>query len=322
MSDDFFEKVGSESVTRQPAREPAYMEPHEEVAVQVSGSRSWTESDGRFWGAPQSHKQLPVGVYHITRSPSVGLVFVRQQNDTDQLIELPDTESSKILDEIRRFKTLRPKFEEHGFLYKRGIMLWGPPGGGKTCTLQLLLKFLMAEHNSVALLVERPELAATAMQDFSRIEPGRQVIAIMEDFDALCERYGQSEYLSLLDGESQINNVIFLATTNYPERIDRRFVDRPSRFDTIRYVGMPTDNARRVYLQKKLPTMPPEELAEYVSASKGYSIAHLREMIILTHCFGVPLAQAAERINASRGAKRSSEHEPGKVFGFHNAAAN
>lgn len=319
MSKDFFERVGKE-VAAYPRRgevaEPMLTATAGQPPVGDGPRRSWAESDGVFWATPQSHELLPTGIYRMELNPNFGPMFMRQTNDTDDLIELPDSESAKILEEISKFTTLRDAFRQHGFLYKRGILMYGPPGSGKTCTLQLLLKMLVDQHDSIAVLIDKPHVAATCLLALRRIEPERQIVAILEDLDALCERYGESEYLALLDGESQVDNIIFLASTNYPERLDRRFVDRPSRFDTIREIGMPSDHARWEYLHKKASELKPAALAEYVSASKGYSIAHLRELIILTRCFGIPLERAAARLNESRQKKHSSENSTGKFMGF------
>lgn len=237
-----------------------------------NGGRSWAEADGTFWAVQQACPVLPCGVYRMDVHPQMGAIFQRQKNDTDTLLPLPDSESEKILGEIKVFKTLKPAFDQHGFLYKRGILMWGPPGSGKTSTLQQLIKMLVEQHDSIAVLVQSPGTAAFCLQALRTIEPERQIIAILEDLDALTEKYGESEYLALLDGEAQVNNIVFVATTNYPERLDRRFVDRPSRFDTVRYIGMPNEAARHHYLHAKIGDNP--MLDEMVRESKDFSIAH------------------------------------------------
>jgi hypothetical protein len=280
-------------------------------AAQPLGGHAWAESEGRFWGAPHTHERVPPGLYRMEVHPQVGPTFVRQRNDTDTLVSLPDCESARIVDEIQRFRLLKPAFLEHGFLFKRGFLLWGPPGSGKTCTLQLILQLLVTEHDAVAVLVEHPSTAATCLQALRRIEPERMIVAIFEDLDALCERYEESAYLALLDGESQVDNIVYVATTNYPERLDRRFIDRPSRFDTVRYLGMPSPAARRVYLHAKAPKITDDELNRYVAWSEGFSIAHLRELIILTRCFGLPLDDSIARLNLTRLSNPNSERPPG-----------
>ena len=62
----------------------------------------------------------------------------------------------------------------------------------------------------------------------------------------MTEYYAESEYLSLLDGENQIGNVVYVATTNYPEKLDKRFTDRPSRFDVVQKISMPNEDGKKI----------------------------------------------------------------------------
>jgi ATP-dependent 26S proteasome regulatory subunit len=55
--------------------------------------------------------------------------------------------------------------------------------------------------------------------------------------------------LSVLDGENQVDKVLNIATTNYPEKLDRRLVGRPRRFDRLIYIDMPNHVVRREYFK-------------------------------------------------------------------------
>lgn len=282
----------------------------------VGGGEShstWAHSGETFWPTAPGCLKIPVGVYRMDIHPNLGPTFTSVRNDTDSLVALPDSESEKVLEEIAQFKKLRPKFQRHGFLYKRGIFLWGPPGSGKTCTLQQILRMLMQEHDSIAVMVDNPHVGTQCLQKLRQIEPLRQVVAVLEDLDALVAQYGETPYLSLLDGESQVDNIVYVATSNYPEKLDRRFLDRPSRFDTLRYIGMPTPAARRAYLQAKVPELTQIELQDYVKHTDKYSIAHLRELIVLTQCFTYSLPDAIARLNDQRINRPNSEQTPDRI---------
>lgn len=273
--------------------------------------RMWgmTADGAMFHPVGETTKALPSGFYRFVEVHPIGLVAVKVPNETDTLLQLPDSESERLMEEVHEFLTLRDKFKERGLLYKRGIMLYGPPGSGKTATIQVLARTVAEKLGSVAILGDHPQFCSLGLNMLRRLEPTRQVVVILEDLDALVMRHGEEGYLSLLDGENQVENVIYVATTNYPERLDRRFVDRPSRFDTIRLIGMPSVAARRAYLKAKEPSLTDEELVAYLKASDGYSVAHLRELLVLTRCFGRSLEEAAKRLDSMRSKAPTSEHD-------------
>lgn len=283
-------------------------------AKSLEVSSRWAASGGKFWGVSESHEQLPPGVYNCKAAEGIGFYFDRIEVKTDNLLVLPDPAFSQILGEFERFWDLKDAFTSRGYLHKRGFLLYGPPGSGKTSLLQLMCQHLVTSLNGVVVFIDNPGLATNCLHLLRRIEPNRPVVCILEDVDALCQAYSEGGYLALLDGENQIDNVIYVATTNYPERLDPRFVDRPSRFDTIRYIGMPTAEARRIYLSVKEPSLVDSgEIDYWVDRSDGFSVAHLREMIIANRCFEQPIDTVIERLEDMRVNRPSSEHSPDKT---------
>lgn len=291
--------------------------PVQQQQHQMTGERRWAASHDTFWGATQTYDDLPAGFYRTGMTEQLGPILLRSVVETDHLLDLPDDSSASIVREFEQFWKLQEAFQSRGFLHKRGFLLWGPPGSGKTSTLHILIKSLIRDHGGIVLMLDHPGVAANCLRLVRHIEPDRPMIAVMEDIDALIERYGENEFLALLDGEAQVDNVVFVATTNYPERLDKRFVDRPSRFDTVRFIGMPSADARRVYLQTKEPSLQSEELDQWVRKSKGFSVAHLKEMIIAVRCFGQSLDEVVKRLEAMGARKPSSEDQPDKpMSGF------
>lgn len=283
--------------------------PHYEIA---QGCSRWAARGDMYHGVGETYAELPPGLYRCTDT-QIGPALVKQRVETDSLLELPDDAGAAIISEFETFWKISPKFRQRGFLHKRGFLLWGPPGSGKTSTVQLLVKRLIDELSGIVLFLDHPNLAAACLQMARKIEPKRPMIAIMEDMDALVRKFGENEYLALLDGEAQVDNIVFLGTTNYPELLDKRFVDRPSRFDTIKYIGMPSAAARRLFLKTKEPSLEGRELDLWVDASEGFSVAHLKEMIIAVKCFDQPLEAVVKRLEEMQARKPTSEDSPERV---------
>lgn len=288
-----------------------------DLDLETMSKSSWATSDGNFWAIGKTCPTIPCNLYETAYNESIGFYFKGLVNHMDSIIDLPDSESENLISEIKEFNTLKDSFNQHGFLYKRGILLWGPPGSGKTVTIQQLIKLFTESSDGLAVIGTSPQIITGALRNFREIEPDRQVLVVLEDLDALIETYRESDFLNMLDGEAQLQNVVYVATTNYPEKLDKRFKDRPSRFDTIRKIDMPSDLARKTYLQAKLPEIEEMELEYYVKSSKGYSIAYLREFIVLTQCFKKTPEGAFERLDTMRKTMPdSTKLSNNDTFGF------
>lgn len=325
VSDGFFDRVGTESGVANfsnnlnCAPQASYVTP-ETVPSHTSGiitARRWAQSDDVFWPASETCETLQPAFYRFDNIPNIGPCLRRATITTDGLIHLPDTVGEKVIGEFKTFWGLRDRFAERGFLHKRGILLWGPPGSGKTTSLMLMAQEIVERQRGIVVQIDSPDLAAICLSFIRKIEPDRPIVAMMEDLDALVQRHGENNFLALLDGETQVDRIVYVATCNYPERLDRRFVDRPSRFDTVEYIGMPSPAARRVYLHAKEPTLDDDELTQWVDATDGFSVAHLRELVILVRCFDRPLGKAIERLESMRLKRPDSQRSPDRIpFGI------
>ena len=281
-------------------------------------SQMWAIYGGKNYSAcERAADMLPPGQYTINHSDEIGIYFRLEDINLDELIHLPDSKSEEVINEISKFWTLEQQFRNFGFLWKRGVLLWGVPGGGKTSTLQIISKNIV-DRGGISIYVDNPSLAAKALKILRQVEPKRPIVIMLEDLDAIIDEHGESDVLALMDGELQIDNVVFVATTNYPERLDKRLVNRPSRFDIIKKIDPPTSEARQLYFTSKNERLnAPEaidELKQWVSSTKGFSIAHLKELIISVEVFGQPLSVAVERLRAMRNTP--SSESTGNGVGF------
>lgn len=286
-----------ESLGRGIAEEVASPTPKESIATGVNYCQWSAGPNDTYRPSGPRREILPTGIYRVD-ADQMGPFFARTKVVTDNLIELDDAATTRVLTSIRKFWQSRNEYVKRGVLYKRGILLWGPAGSGKTATLALLMQDLL-RMNGLVFICQHPGVLGAMLSVLRRIEPNRNVIVVLEDVDELVARFGEHDLLALLDGESQIDNVVNIATTNYPERLGARIINRPSRFDERILVDMPNAAARTKYLAHitKDENMTTEELHRWVKSTEGFSVAHLRELVVAVFCLGQPFDDVLERLS-------------------------
>ena len=240
---------------------------------------------------------LSAGVYRI-QYDDFGPFLARLDMMCDNIIELPESSHLRVLESIRKFWSVEDRYRKHGLIYKRGVLLWGPPGAGKTVASQLLVNELVTKHDGIVLFCENPALTVQVLRFLRSIEPKRPLIVILEDVDEIVSRYGEHEILAILDGEHQTDNVIYIATTNYPERLGGRIINRPSRFDERIKIGMPSAEARMAYLKHVCAGSDISEdmLVCWTNDTKDLSVAHLRELFVAVVCLEQPYESVLDRL--------------------------
>jgi len=170
-----------------------------------------------------------------------------------------------------------------GVPHRRGVLLHGPPGNGKTSTI----RYIGAALRQVPAMILRPAANFNSnnleqvLQHWRRQAPA---ILTIEDLDWLLARINVSTFLNLLDGvETTLSGgLLLIATTNHPDELDPAINNRPGRFDVVIEVPSPDAELRLQFLQGKLPDSERELLDQLVDSTDGLSFAHLQEVLRLS----------------------------------------
>ena len=234
--------------------------------------------------------KLEAGIYKIKASQQGPYLF-KKKLKLDELLILSSKAETDVLEGIVNFWDKKEKFKEYGFNYKRGILLYGPPGTGKTCLINIICDKMIKEHDGVIFTVSSANdldlYASFVPEIFRTIEPTRPIITIIEDIDGLCSHKDvESLLINVLDGIEQMDNVVYLATTNYTEKLPPRLLNRPNRFDRRIQIGYPSPEVREAYLLKKLKPKDIETIEKsdtpikkWIESTKDFTLAHLCELI-------------------------------------------
>jgi hypothetical protein len=265
-----------------------------------------------FKPVSNTFEMLDRGVYSVSISQYHGLMFTQNTINVDELLRFPDSVSERILAEITTFWNRGDKFKEHGFLHRRGYLLHGPAGSGKTCLVQQIIADIVNSDGLVFLCNTHPSVFNDGLSLFRKVEMDRPVVCLFEDIDAIIDEHGEDEILTLLDGENQINRVLNIATTNYPEKLDKRLVARPRRFDRVIKIGMPSKEVRKVYFQKKLKVTD-VEMEKWLESTEGFSFAACAELVISVCCFEKPFDDAVRTLSDMMTTRVSSADYSDKV---------
>ena len=281
----------------------------EDDPTYIEGLTEWSTTDGiSFSGAGRTSRKLEAGQYDIYCDMYRGPTFTKHISTYDELVNINGSVSSKIVDGILDFWTKKEIYEQYNFVWKRGILLYGPPGGGKSCTIQLISEEIVERGGIVIYYDSNVGISDTVdcLEIMRSIEPERPLIIIIEDIDNVRD----VELTALMDGEDQFNNIVFIGTTNYPEKLAPRVV-RPSRFDEKHFIGMPDYEGRKVYINSVLDRVNDKisenELNSWTEKTEGMSLAYIKEVIILTRVFGKSLDESITDVKQTMGGLPSSE---------------
>uniref|UniRef100_A0A8C8JK62 Vesicle-fusing ATPase n=1 Tax=Oncorhynchus tshawytscha TaxID=74940 RepID=A0A8C8JK62_ONCTS len=200
--------------------------------------------------------------------------------------------------------------EQMGCKHVKGILLFGPPGCGKTLMARQIGKMLNAREPKV---VNGPEilnkyvgeseanirkLFADAEDEQKRLGANSGLhIIIFDEIDAICKQRGSmagstgvhdtvvNQLLSKIDGVEQLNNILVIGMTNRPDLIDEALL-RPGRLEVKMEIGLPDEKGRVQILNIHTAKMrqfnllgSDVDVSELAAETKNYSGAELEGLV-------------------------------------------
>ncbi|MEM3029077.1 MAG: CDC48 family AAA ATPase [Thermoproteota archaeon] len=187
------------------------------------------------------------------------------------------------------------KFEKLGITPPKAILLYGPPGCGKT----LLARAVATESEANFISIKGPEVfskwvgeSEKAIREvFRKARLSSPSIIFLDEVDAIAPRRGMSmadsgvtervvsQLLTEMDGLTPIEKIVIVGATNRPELLDPAIM-RPGRFEVILYVPPPDEASRLQILKIHTGKMPLKDvsLEEVAKKTEGYSGADLEAL--------------------------------------------
>ena len=243
-------------------------------------------------------KTSPKGVVKIDRTTTLS---ISTETSVDRKVRVTYEEVGGLRREIKAMREIVELPLKHPELFVRlgiephsGILLYGPPGCGKT----LLAKVMASESEANMFPINGPEIMnkyygeteAKLRDIFKEAKDNSPSIIFIDEIDAIApkreEAYGDVEkrvvaqLLALMDGLNDRGNVIVLGATNRPDSIDPA-LRRPGRFDREFEISVPNEDERLEILEIYTRSMPISEdidLKDLSSELHGYTGADIKSL--------------------------------------------
>ncbi len=201
-------------------------------------------------------------------------------------IVIGDSVKTLLKEDLHSFWQREQWFRERKFPYRRGYLLHGPPGNGKTSAIRAM----MTEHslNAYTLRFFDPTVDDEALDAlFEKAARHCPAIVLLEDIDRAFPK-GESRckislqhLLNCLDGVATEEGIVIVATANEPANLDPAILRRPGRFYRLVPFLNPDAPLRLEYFRRMQSGLNDDQFQTAVDRSGGFSFALLREAYVI-----------------------------------------
>lgn len=192
-----------------------------------------------------------------------------------------------VRDDFESFFERESFFRKNGLPFRRGYLLHGSPGNGKTSVVRAMLSSKGLTAHTLRFF-DASKYDSDLDRLFEDAVADRPSMILLEDIDRAFPKTGESrsnislqQLLNSLDSIGTGDGIVVVATANEPTLLDPAILRRPGRFDRVVRFANPSAELRLQYLLKFDAEIEAQALEEPVTESDGFSFAQLREVAIL-----------------------------------------
>ncbi|KAL0067612.1 hypothetical protein AAF712_005327 [Marasmius tenuissimus] len=214
-----------------------------------------------------------------------GLWYELQKADWKDVILKEDFKKS-LQKDVYGFFDSEELYKDLGIPWKRGLIMHGPPGNGKTISLKVIMKTCDAKGYAPLYVKSFQSYLGDEYSMQMVFNKARQLapcVVVLEDLDSLITDRNRSFFLNQLDGLEGNDGLLVVGTTNHFDRLDPGLSTRPSRlFDD------PDRDERALYAQywqrkladKNTVDFPDSLVNKIAAATSKFSFAYLKEAFV------------------------------------------
>jgi len=205
-----------------------------------------------------------------------------EKDTTWEDLFLPENIKLDLKSLVENFLASKDFYLRNKIPWKRGILLYGKPGNGKTSIIRTIISVYNFKPVTIV-----PEASDDSIRmAFNYAQEQSPSLLYFEDLDSLLDKKADiSSFLNLMDGISTKNGLLVIATANEVKKLKKNITDRPSRFDRKFEIPLPNQEMAYIYLKRwfgnLITAKKCREIAKYAEQN-DFSYAYLKELYIST----------------------------------------